>query len=61
MLVAGISQGLTVTDIALACGFTHLSKFARDYFERYNERPSTTLRGARFITADQVDDAISGI
>jgi AraC-like DNA-binding protein len=47
MLASGIEQGMTVTEIALTCGFTHLSKFARDYYERYNERPSATLRGMR--------------
>jgi len=46
-LLIGIDQGLTVTDIAMSSGFTHLSKFARDYYERFNERPSTTLRRLR--------------
>ena len=36
--------GATVTDIALDCGFTHLSKFARAYSERFGELPSQTLR-----------------
>ncbi len=40
----GADSGTSVTTVALACGFTHLSKFARDYFERYGERPSETLR-----------------
>ena len=40
----GAEKGLTVTEVALACGFTHLSKFARDYFERFGERPSVTLK-----------------
>ncbi|KPF89340.1 AraC family transcriptional regulator [Novosphingobium sp. AAP83] len=40
----GADSGLTVTEVALACGFTHLSKFARDYFERFGERPSATLK-----------------
>lgn len=43
-LQKGLDSGASVTDIALACGFTHLSKFARDYQERYGERPSATLR-----------------
>lgn len=43
-LKEGADQGLTVTDVALACGFSHLSKFARDYQERYGERPSSTLK-----------------
>ncbi len=44
MLKSGVEAGISVTNIALACGFTHLSKFARDYFERYGEKPSETLR-----------------
>lgn len=43
-LEAGVGSGASVTGVALSCGFTHLSKFARDYFERYGERPSETLR-----------------
>jgi AraC-like DNA-binding protein len=33
----------SVTDIALACGFTHMSKFARDFQSRFGERPSVVL------------------
>ncbi len=33
----------SVTAIALACGFTHLSRFAQDYQARFGERPSLTL------------------
>ena len=33
----------TVTQLALQCGFTHLGLFARDYQQRYGERPSATL------------------
>jgi AraC-like DNA-binding protein len=40
----GADAGLTVTEVALACGFTHLSKFAHDYHERFGERPSVTLK-----------------
>lgn len=36
--------GLTVTEVAMGCGFTHLSKFARDYYEKFGERPSATLK-----------------
>ncbi|WP_244970418.1 AraC family transcriptional regulator [Novosphingobium aerophilum] len=43
-LQAGAELGLTVTEVALACGFSHLSKFARDYTERFGERPSATLK-----------------
>lgn len=34
----------SVTDVAMACGFTHLSKFARDYNELFGELPSQTLK-----------------
>ena len=32
-----------VTEIALACGFTHMSKFARDFAARFGEKPSEVL------------------
>ena len=37
---------VSVTGIALQCGFTHLSNFARVYRERFGELPSETLRNA---------------
>lgn len=40
----GADNGLSVTEVAMSCGFTHLSKFARDYLERFGERPSATLK-----------------
>jgi AraC-like DNA-binding protein len=33
----------SVTEIALACGFTHMSKFARDFAARFGERPGAVL------------------
>jgi AraC-like DNA-binding protein len=33
-----------VVNIALECGFGHLSRFARDYMSRFGERPSDTLK-----------------
>ena len=33
----------SVTQIALACGFTHMSKFARDFAARFGETPSKVL------------------
>lgn len=33
----------SVTQIALGCGFTHMSKFARDFQARFGERPSAVL------------------
>ena len=35
----------SVTVIAMACGFTHMSRFALEYRHRFGERPSDTLRG----------------
>jgi AraC-like DNA-binding protein len=37
----------TVTDVALACGFRHLGRFAADYHRRYGRAPSDTLRLSR--------------
>lgn len=44
LLKSGMDEGLTVTDVAITAGFTHLSRFARSYYERFGERPSTTLK-----------------
>lgn len=41
------SPHLTVTDIALACGFGNLGHFAVDYRRYWGERPSQTGRRAR--------------
>lgn len=40
------TPGATVAEIALDCGFTHLSRFSRLYQARFGELPSTTLRCA---------------
>jgi len=37
----------SVTVIAMACGFTHMSRFAVEYRHRFGERPSDTLRRQR--------------
>jgi AraC-like DNA-binding protein len=42
----------TVADVALACGFVHLSRFAQDYRARYGITPSVTLHGARRVAQD---------
>jgi AraC-like DNA-binding protein len=42
-LIAGGADA-SVTAIALGAGFSHLSRFAQDYAERFGERPSATLR-----------------
>jgi AraC-like DNA-binding protein len=38
--------GDTVTTVATSCGFSGLGKFAQQYFMRFNELPSATLRNA---------------
>jgi AraC-like DNA-binding protein len=39
------SDGLTVTDVAMKWGFTHLSNFTMLYRRRFDQLPSETLRG----------------
>lgn len=46
-LLTAARDDATVTDIALACGFLHLGRFARDYRLRYGVAPSRTLHGSR--------------
>jgi AraC-like DNA-binding protein len=43
-LKSGAEDGSSVTEIAMASGFSHLSKFAHDYAERFGELPSATLK-----------------
>ncbi|WP_411817204.1 AraC family transcriptional regulator [Hyphococcus sp. DH-69] len=43
-LKEAVDRNESVTDVAMACGFTHLSKFARDYNELFGELPSQTLK-----------------
>jgi len=38
---------LNVTEVALRCGFTDLSKFAQYYRQRFGQHPSATLRFGR--------------
>jgi AraC-like DNA-binding protein len=38
--------GRTVSETALSCGFTHMSKFAALYRQRFHESPSATRRRA---------------
>jgi len=33
----------SVTSVSIACGFSNLGHFAKDYFKRFGERPSETL------------------
>jgi AraC-like DNA-binding protein len=37
-------DGSSVTETAFACRFSNLGHFARDYYRRFGERPSETLR-----------------
>jgi AraC-like DNA-binding protein len=41
-LLNGADRGSSITDVAMASGFAHLSKFARDYALRFGETPSAT-------------------
>ena len=43
----------SVTETALACAFVNLGHFAHDYFKRFGERPSETLRrrGSKTMTS----------
>jgi AraC-like DNA-binding protein len=45
---APIRRSARVTQIALACGFTHMSKFARDFAARFGETPGKVL-GRGFV------------
>lgn len=44
----GWANGRTVTEVALSLGFTHMSKFAKYYHERFGETPSQTLMSGGF-------------
>lgn len=43
-LLTADDASLTVTEVAMQCGFSHLSYFARDYNTLFGEFPSTTLQ-----------------
>jgi AraC-like DNA-binding protein len=43
-LAAADPARASVTDIAIACGFTHMSKFARDFKARFGVTPRAMLR-----------------
>lgn len=47
LLQSAREKGQSVTDVAFTCGFSHLSKFARDYHQRFGENPSQTRNGLR--------------
>ena len=44
LLVEADSGSVTVTDVAIRSGFTHLGRFASSYRAAYGESPSVTLR-----------------
>lgn len=46
MLIEG-KHGTSVTDVALACGFSNVGHFARYYRQHFDERPSDTLAASR--------------
>jgi transcriptional regulator GlxA family with amidase domain len=43
----------SVTEIAVDCGFGNLGHFAGDYFKRFGERPSETLKRSKYELAAQ--------
>ncbi len=44
MLRRAAQDSISITDVALACGFRHLSKFAQYYRHRFGETPMATKR-----------------
>jgi AraC-like DNA-binding protein len=47
LLTEGIGQHLSVTDVALRCGFSHLGRFSGSFRDRFGELPSEMLRNQR--------------
>jgi transcriptional regulator GlxA family with amidase domain len=45
--------GRSVTEIAVQCGFGNLGHFAGDYFKRFGERPSDTLKRSKYEFASR--------
>ena len=45
--LSSLDAETSVTAVAFECGFGNLGHFARDYHERFGERPSETLRRSR--------------
>jgi AraC-like DNA-binding protein len=46
-LQSGTKDKSAVLDIALESGFTHLGRFAQQYYHRFGEKPSSTLKIGR--------------
>jgi transcriptional regulator GlxA family with amidase domain len=47
----GVSH--SVTEVAVDCGFGNLGHFAGDYFKRFGERPSDTLKRHKYELASR--------
>lgn len=47
----------SVTEIAMACGFGNLGHFATDYFRRFGERPSDTLKRNNSVAPQAANSA----
>ena len=47
-LASGSSDNISVTKIAIDCGFTHLSRFASYYRQQFGELPSETLQRGKY-------------
>jgi AraC-like DNA-binding protein len=43
-MLEGTDLSRSVTETAVACGFGNLGHFAKDYFRRFGERPSDTIK-----------------
>jgi transcriptional regulator GlxA family with amidase domain len=43
----------SVTEVAVDCGFGNLGHFAGDYFKRFGERPSDTLKRRKYELASR--------
>jgi len=59
-MLSGSPDGTTVADIALACGFVHLGRFAQDYRAHYGIPPSTTLHSNRRVAQTERPRATRG-
>lgn len=50
-MLASSGIGRSVTEIAIDCGFGNLGHFAGDYFKRFGEHPSDTLKRSKYELA----------
>jgi AraC-like DNA-binding protein len=50
-MLKSADPGMSITGIALQCGFNHLSQFAQSYRSAFGELPSSTLRRSRWERA----------